>query len=138
MSKKTLRVGISAVVIVGALGFLMAQSLKESVAYYKHVDEVMVNPAEWYGKDMHLHGWVVANSIYSKADTLDWQFEVRNADQVVRATYRGVVPDTFQDDSEVVLRGRLTPDGFQVDPGGVMAKCPSKYEAQSTPTASGR
>jgi cytochrome c-type biogenesis protein CcmE len=40
------------------------------------------------------------------------------------------VPDTFKDDAEVVLKGRLTSDGFHVDPNGVMAKCPSKYEAQ--------
>jgi hypothetical protein len=27
-----------------------------------------------------------------------------------------------------VLKGRLSPNGFTVDPDGVMAKCPSKYE----------
>ena len=34
------------------------------------------------------------------------------------------------DDAEVVLKGKLEPDGFHVAPNGVMAKCPSKYEAQ--------
>jgi cytochrome c-type biogenesis protein CcmE len=38
------------------------------------------------------------------------------------------VPDTFKDEAEVVLKGTLTPDGFTVEPNGVMAKCPSKYE----------
>ena len=28
-----------------------------------------------------------------------------------------------------MLKGQLTPDGFHVEPNGVMAKCPSKYEA---------
>ena len=46
------------------------------------------------------------------------------------ATYTGIVPDTFQPDAEVVLKGVLGPDGFVVQPNGVMAKCPSKYEAQ--------
>ena len=45
------------------------------------------------------------------------------------ATYTGIVPDTFKDGAEVVLTGRLGPDGFQVEPNGVTAKCPSKYEA---------
>jgi cytochrome c-type biogenesis protein CcmE len=44
-----------------------------------------------------------------------------------------VVPDTFKDrpgeEAEVVLKGQLTPSGFHVDPNGVTAKCPSKYEA---------
>ncbi len=44
------------------------------------------------------------------------------------ATYTGIVPDTFKDGSEVVLKGTLGPDGFQVEPDGVMAKCPSSYE----------
>jgi cytochrome c-type biogenesis protein CcmE len=129
MSKKTLRVGISALVIVGALGFFLQRTLTEDMAYYKHVEEVMDAPEAWYGKKMHIHGWVVAGSIEGRVQTLDWRFQVKSGGKVVRAMYRGTVPDTFKDDSEVVLKGQLTPDGFQVEPGGVMAKCPSKYEA---------
>jgi cytochrome c-type biogenesis protein CcmE len=44
------------------------------------------------------------------------------------ASYTGVVPDTFKNDAEVVLKGTLSPEGFTVAPNGVMAKCPSKYE----------
>jgi cytochrome c-type biogenesis protein CcmE len=55
----------------------------------------------------------------------------------VRATYSGIVPDTFKDDAEVVLKGTLTPDGFKVDPNGVMAKCPSKYEPMAGATQPG-
>jgi cytochrome c-type biogenesis protein CcmE len=47
----------------------------------------------------------------------------------VAVRYTGVVPDTFKNGAEVVVKGRLGPDGFQVDPDGIMAKCPSKYEA---------
>jgi cytochrome c-type biogenesis protein CcmE len=50
---------------------------------------------------------------------------------VVDATYTGIVPDTFKDASEVVIKGRLSPAGFAVDPNGIMAKCPSKYEPKS-------
>jgi cytochrome c-type biogenesis protein CcmE len=45
-----------------------------------------------------------------------------------------VVPDTFKDDAEVVLTGKLTPTGFAVAPNGVMAKCPSKYEPKAALT----
>ena len=44
------------------------------------------------------------------------------------------MPDTFKDrageEAEVVLKGQLSPGGFSVDPNGIMAKCPSKYEAE--------
>jgi hypothetical protein len=36
-----------------------------------------------------------------------------------------------------VLKGQLHPDGFFVEPNGVMAKCPSKYEAKSSPATAG-
>jgi cytochrome c-type biogenesis protein CcmE len=39
------------------------------------------------------------------------------------------VPDTFKNDSEVVLEGTLGPDGFHAT--GMTAKCPSKYEPQA-------
>ena len=50
---------------------------------------------------------------------------------MINAAYTGIVPDTFQDGSEVVISGELDPHGgFTVSPNGVMAKCPSKYEAK--------
>ena len=33
----------------------------------------------------------------------------------------------FKDGSEVVVKGTLGPDGFRVEPNGVMAKWPRKY-----------
>ena len=45
------------------------------------------------------------------------------------------MPDTFKNESEVVLKGQLHPDGFAVEPNGVMAKCPSKYNPQTPRTA---
>jgi cytochrome c-type biogenesis protein CcmE len=46
-------------------------------------------------------------------------------------TYSGIVPDTFKGEAEVVLHGKLSGEGFHTDPNGVIAKCPSKYEAAS-------
>ena len=129
MSKKTTRAAISLMVVGSALTFLMYSSLADGgVQYYKHVDEIMTAPEQWYGKPMQLHGFVVDGSILQRRDTLDYRFKIKNGDHLVTANYTGVVPDTFKDGAEVVLKGRLTAAGFQVDKGGVMAKCPSKYE----------
>ena len=133
MSKKTTRAAISLVVVGCALSLLMYTSLSGGgVQYYKHVDEVMTSPAEWYGKPMQLHGYVVDGSILQRRETLDYKFQIRSGEHMVTARYTGVVPDTFKDGAEVVLKGRLTAEGFQVDRGGVMAKCPSKYEPGAT------
>jgi cytochrome c-type biogenesis protein CcmE len=125
MSKKATRAVFSAVVIGGALTMLLYTTVSQGAAYYKHVDEVMVEPEAWYGKSLQLHGH--AEGIQVRPDTLEYRFQVTAGDYIVQASYTGIVPDTFQDGSEVVLDGRLTPNGFEAT--RVMAKCPSKYEA---------
>jgi cytochrome c-type biogenesis protein CcmE len=133
MKHKAVRIGLTSLVLVLAFGGLMYSTLSEGTEYYKHVDEVMTNPEAWHGKNLQLHGFVVPKSIRRRPDSLDWRFEVQSKGQVVQASYTGVVPDTFKDEAEVVLKGRLTSDGFHVAPDGVMAKCPSKYEAKPGP-----
>ncbi|MGE5836884.1 MAG: cytochrome c maturation protein CcmE [Acidobacteriota bacterium] len=128
MSTRAIRVLVSAVVIGGALTALLAMTLRGNAAYYKHVDEVMGNPAEWYGKPMKLHGFVA--DLQKRPDSLDYQFQVKQNEFAVRAVYTGVVPDTFKEGSEVVLTGRLSADGFHANE--VMAKCPSKYDPDKT------
>ena len=129
MKTKALKIAATVIVLAGALGGLMYTSLAEGTEYYKHVDEVMANPDAWHGKKLQLHGFVVEKSILRKPDTLEYRFQIQNNGHVVNASYTGVVPDTFKGGSEVVLKGRLGPNGFDVNPhDGVMAKCPSKYE----------
>ena len=132
MNSKTIKISLTVIVMIGALGGLMYTSLAEGTEYYKHVDEVMVDPAAWHGKKLQLHGFVVEKSIMRKPGTLEYIFQIQNKGEVVNARYTGIVPDTFKDNSEVVIKGHLGPDGFAVEPGGVMAKCPSKYEAATT------
>jgi cytochrome c-type biogenesis protein CcmE len=128
MKQKALKIGLTSVVLAVALAGLLWSTLSEGTEYYKHVDEVMANRTQWEGKNLQLHGFVVKDSILRKRDSLDYRFKVHSKGAVVDATYTGIVPDTFKDDSEVVLKGVLGPDGFRVAPNGVMAKCPSKYE----------
>ena len=129
MPKKAGRAVLSAVVILGALMGVLYTTVSMGATDYKYVHEVMNSPEQWYGKNLQLHGYVVDKSIEQRPNTLDYRFKVRNGDYSVVATYTGVVPDTFKDGAEVVLTGRLGPEGFKVDPNGVTAKCPSKYEA---------
>ncbi|HEY8549703.1 MAG TPA: cytochrome c maturation protein CcmE [Vicinamibacterales bacterium] len=132
MSQKTAKIGITSVVLVGALVGLLWSTLSEGTEYYKRVDEVMQAPEQWYGKRLQLHGFVVQDSILRRRDSLDYKFTIQNNGHAVPATYRGIVPDTFKGGAEVVVKGTLGPDGFVVEPNGVMAKCPSKYEARPT------
>jgi cytochrome c-type biogenesis protein CcmE len=138
MTHRYIKLALTVGVLAAAFGGLMWSTLREGTEYFKHVDEVMKDPTSWEGKPLQLHGYVVPGSILVKQSTLEYKFKVQNnparsgeAGNVVEASYKGIVPDTFKDEAEVVLRGRLTPEGFHTDPNGVVAKCPSKYEAKA-------
>ena len=138
MTQKSIRIGLTALVLFSAFAGLMSYSLQQDTAYYKHVEEVMNSPEQWQGKSLQLHGYVVPGSILrSRNDSLDWKFKVQSKGSMVDATYHGIMPDTFKAESEVVLKGKLTDAGFQVAPNGVMAKCPSKYETKPGVTRPG-
>jgi cytochrome c-type biogenesis protein CcmE len=136
MSHRTAKIGLTTLVLLTALGGMLWSTLTEGTEYYKHVDEVMHAPEGWYGRRLQLHGYVVKDSILRRRDSLDYRFKVESKGAMVQASYTGVVPDTFKDGAEVVIKGTLGPHGFTVEPNGVMAKCPSKYEAK--PGAAGK
>ena len=133
MTSKAIKIAVTCVVLAGALAGLMYTTLAQGTEYYIHVDEVMSNPAAWQGKRLQLHGFV--SDLRQRPDTLDYKFQVKFNGKVIDARYSGVVPDTFKNDAEVVLKGQLSTDGFAVEPNGVMAKCPSKYNPNTPRTA---
>ena len=132
MPAKTVKMLVTTVVLTAAFVGLLWGTLAEGTEYYMHVDEVMAEPDAWYGKKLQVHGFVVEGSRRRKPDTLEYRFKVENNGAGIDAEYTGLVPDTFQDGSEVVITGQLSAHGFTVDPNGVMAKCPSKYEPKPT------
>jgi cytochrome c-type biogenesis protein CcmE len=124
---RTLLLGLSALVVVGFIGYAVSDT--QSFEYYKHVDEVMRDPTPWQDKRLQLHGFVVPGSIMKRIDRdhqkLEYKFRVENCGAVAEARFAGVVPDTFKEGAEVVLKGQLHGDSFNTNE--VMAKCPSKY-----------
>ena len=136
MAHRYIKIGITGLVLASAFGFLMWTTLQNGTEYFKHVDEVVADRQAWEGKPLQLHGYVIPGSILVKPNTMDIRFQVQNnpiragePGHVMNVTYSGIVPDTFKGEAEVVLHGKLTAEGFKTEPNGVIAKCPSKYEA---------
>jgi cytochrome c-type biogenesis protein CcmE len=142
MQHRHIKIAATTVVLVLAFAGLLWSTLRDGAEYFKNVNEVTTNRPAWEGKPMQIHGYVVRGSLLNKPDTLEWRFKIQNnparatePGDAVDAWYTGVVPDTFKEEAEVVLKGRLASDGFHTVPNGVVAKCPSKYEAASGPGA---
>ncbi len=92
----------------------------------------MASPDQWKGKSLQLHGFVVKGTWGQKPNTLEYQFKVENKGKVVLASYTGILPDTFKDEAEVVLKGRLTSnEHFAVDPERRHGQVPVEVRGES-------
>jgi len=129
---KAIKVLFTTVVLTAAFAGLMWTTMQGGTEYYKLVEEVMLEPEIWQGKRLQVHGY--AANVLRNPRSLDWRFDIQNSVEstkhVVHAEYNGIVPDTFANDAEVVISGRLQGNTLIVDANGIMAKCPSKYEAK--------
>src|SRR6266849_5107180 len=98
MTHRYIKIGATALVLVLAFTGMLWSTLREGAVH---------------DKQLQLHGYVVPNSILVKKSTLEYTFKVQNnparaqqAGGIIDVTYKGIVPDTFKDEAEVVLKGK--------------------------------
>jgi cytochrome c-type biogenesis protein CcmE len=137
----SLKLDASLLVVGVAGGWLFWSSLKPVGQYYKDVDEVVANAKMMRDRRMHLqvHGRIVPWSIEHPLATSEYRFKMESCEPrpcaTIEVRYFGAVPDTFASGAEIIARGSLDGDGrLQVVPDGIMTKCPSKYDADPSPS----
>ncbi len=124
---------LGAALIVGSVGFLIAEGVKETGVYFLTPAELAQRTTAdptFYDVGLKMGAKVVPGSIRRDPGNRQVDFQVSDGVQSYPVTYRGLVPDTFTDanDIEVVVEGRLGRDGvFRATE--VLAKCGSRYEA---------
>lgn len=124
----TSKVGLG-IVVAGAIAFLVLSDTGEGVLEYVYVEKVVDAPANYEGRTIKVHGTVVKGTITkAKGTTGDYRFTVEHEGRRLNVHYTNIPPDTFQEEGEVILTGRLVGDTFESD--DMSAKCPSKYEEQ--------
>ena len=125
---------VGAALIVGSVGFMIAEGVKQTGVYFLTPAELAAQAAadttfvENVG--FKLGAKVVPGSVRRDPNARRIDFEVSDGIKTYPVTYQGLVPDTFTDanDIEVVVEGRLNRDGV-IRATDVLAKCGSRYEA---------
>jgi len=122
---------VGAVLIVGSVGYLMASGIKETGQYFLTPSElsrkVAVDPT-FYNVGMKVGAHVVRGTVTKDVARQTLQFQISDGSSSYPVTFHGLPPDTFNDSVEVVVEGRLHPDGV-IYATNVLAKCGSRYEA---------
>jgi cytochrome c-type biogenesis protein CcmE len=113
-------------IVLSAVGVLVVRGVRNSMVYDIGVSELVAKPASASQDDLRVRGIVVPGSIDHQDLVL--RFQLTDGSNTIPVTYRGIVPDTFGEDGEVLVEGAMTPAGFEAH--FLMAKCPSKYEAE--------
>ena len=124
------RAKLSGCVIVAAVSYLLVDTIE--LVYQYPVSEVLAAPAQFSSHTIRVQGFIARDSISQRPGTLDYHFRVGTspfATATMPVYFTGVVPDTFKSDADVTVTGRLGKDGT-FTANELLAKCPSKYEAQ--------
>jgi cytochrome c-type biogenesis protein CcmE len=138
-----LKFGSAIAVIVLTLGYLAYTGVQESKSYYVTIAELR-NDSEATQKRLRVAGNVLPGSIRRQGTTVE--FTLVENDQQLAVIYKGTEapPDTFKDDSQALVEGKVGSDGvFRAN--HLQAKCASKYApkkdgtepAAPAPTAGG-
>ncbi len=128
-AKTVVKVGIGILVIGGGIGYFMFQAMQSSWAYYYSVDDFAAAGSTSQGQSFRLAGRVKPGSIERDLQNLTLRFTLAGAQAQLPVQYKGVTPDNFTEDREVVVEGRLAASGvFLADT--LMTRCESKYQAK--------
>jgi cytochrome c-type biogenesis protein CcmE len=116
------------VVVALAVGYLIFVAANQATAYYLTVSEVYEHgPSARY---VRVAGKVVGESIVWEPRSLRLEFDLVDEGGLMAVVYDGPRPDMFRDQADVIVEGRLLPEGVFVAHSMIL-KCPSKY--QETP-----
>jgi cytochrome c-type biogenesis protein CcmE len=113
------------------IAYLIVTALQTSTVYYITVGELMARGPAAGSQQVRVAGDVVPGSVEKIDAGLALRFQVHDGSGQMPVYYKGgPVPDIFGEQVQVVVEGKVGPDGtFQAST--LLAKCPSKFETEA-------
>ena len=125
------------VLLIAAVVFLVVNAMSGSTQLYKTVDEFYAEQGRLTGRDLRVSGWVIGDSIqYTQIDATNSRLEFDIVDDLNNPGQKLHIvalnepkPDLLQNEAQALVEGRADENGvFNANPGGLMLKCPTRYE----------
>ena len=130
---------VGGALVLSSAGYLMASSIKSTGTYYLTPSELATRvrtDASFHDVGLKMGAKVVKGTIDREPGGREVRFQITDGQQVYPVIYKGIIPDTFTDDVDVVVEGRLGRDGtFRATT--LLAKCASRYENAPTQPGAG-
>ena len=134
MSPKKIKFAVGSVLVVGAIVYLISISISQTSMYFVTVSELADRGVSYSNTEVKVKGNVVKGSILrDPKDYLLVNFVIQDKEnndkgKHLKVKYKGITPDMFQDDGEVVVEGVIKDGVFHATT--LLTSCPSKYEAE--------
>ena len=124
---------IGGALVLGSASYLMASSIEDTGQYFLTPTELQAKVAKdpsFRDQGVKVGARAVPGTIVRDPSGRSLTFvmaDLLDSTKTYPVVYRGIAPDTFTDGVEVVVEGRLGPDGtFRATT--LLAKCASRYE----------
>lgn len=129
--KKSWKLFLAAAVFAVAVGYLFITGLGSESVYYLEVSELLQQPEKYNSKGMRVSGDVVTGTVVKDFKKQYLEFDMADAaGKTMRVIYKGIIPDTFKEDIQVIVEGRYDKGAMVFNAATVLTKCPSKYETE--------
>jgi cytochrome c-type biogenesis protein CcmE len=116
---------VGGIIVAVAVGYLIFVAASGSAAYYVTIAQLHERgPSQ---RNVRVAGNVVGESIVWEPRDLRLEFDLVDESGRMSVVYKGSRPDMFRDEAELVVEGKLSPEGV-FEARTLMLKCPSKYE----------
>jgi cytochrome c-type biogenesis protein CcmE len=117
------------VLVLSGVGYLLWSGFSQNSVYFLNVSEALAMGTEKLHQ-ARLFGKVCEEGL-KKGNGLGVTFKLLDKDDPessIMVQYQGAVPDTFKPGVEVIVEGKIAPEGDIFLARTLMTKCPSKYK----------
>lgn len=121
---------VGGIIILITLVAVMYVGVRDAEVYYLTPTELLSRGDANINEGVRVSGRVEEGTIKYNQQTMELTFKVTDQKNSIPVYYKGVIPDTFKYGVEVVVEGKFAP-GQTFNATTLLAKCPSKYEAES-------
>ncbi|MEW6663420.1 MAG: cytochrome c maturation protein CcmE [Bacillota bacterium] len=128
--KQRHKIIIGLLVIIMAMGAMIAVSIGSTAGYQLRISEVLAKGEELKGRYLLVEGYLLPETVNWDGKKIELRFFVTDGESKMQVVFNDVPPDNLTvPDTQIILKGKYDSGAGVFLADKVETRCPSKYEA---------
>jgi cytochrome c-type biogenesis protein CcmE len=128
MNTAQLKLVVGGVLLAGGLGYMVYLSAVQTGQYALGVAQFTTTKKDYVGRGLRLEGLVPKGSWNATGNHHTFRIlDDKDQSTVIPVTFEGTMPDTFAEERQVIVAGKMSADGNTMVATEVIPQCASKY-----------